>query len=602
MRKQAGSAHIHVGENPQQQTGGGGHGGGSRQNKQRPVEHGTHENLPDLRPAVRRKLQCERRRHAAQDGRGEQPRDKEGHSHAEENHACEQQGGDDAARASRREKDGQDGDERRELAVAGDKAVRHGGEQAFTRGIDDAAAHNARRVAAEAHAHGERLFAAGVRLLEGVVEVEGNAGQIAKVLENGEEREKNGHRRQHDGHNPAKNPEHPVYDGSRQPIGRTAGCKERGEPILRRRPERGEQLRGNVCPRDGEPKDEGEQQQHDRDAGQAACKQAVELSVTGKSAAGRGGYAGLRDALRLRDEPSGHQILQQSRVDALSGQHFPCPPRFLTHAVRVWQAVDEGGKTVRPAFLRLKQPQAQPARRGAGLRQCAEAGKQGGGRTFNRGAVEDAGRVGRVAARDLADGPHESIQAAAASGAGCRDRYAELFAQPLEIDADSLALGFVHQVDADDGTRKNFNCLQHQIEVALQTCRVAHNDGGVSSAEAEKVAGGLLLGGVGKKRIRAGNIDENVRLSVKPAGALRRCNRFSRPVSGVLAQAGQGIDDSAFSHIGISAHRNDAHSRFTAVDAQSCIKRGCPGGLHRQPHVRSPLSSGWFRRPAAAAQ
>ena len=113
-----------------------------------------------------------------------------------------------------------------------EECVGEHGDQPLARGVDDAAAGDAAGVASKSHAHGQALLAAGVRALEGVVELESDPGQVARVLEQGEQREKDGHRRQHDG-----------YDG-RQHAPQTVREQRDGK---RRQAERGQRGGERFC-------------------------------------------------------------------------------------------------------------------------------------------------------------------------------------------------------------------------------------------------------------------------------------------------------------------------------------------------------------------
>ena len=108
---------------------------------------------------------------------------------------------------------------RGETPVAGHKAVGENGDEPLPGGVDDAAAHHPGGVAAEAHGHGQRLFAAGPGLLEGVIQDEGHPGEVAQILQQGEQGEEDGHGGQHDGHHPGQHPVHPVHQGAEEPGG-----------------------------------------------------------------------------------------------------------------------------------------------------------------------------------------------------------------------------------------------------------------------------------------------------------------------------------------------------------------------------------------------
>ena len=108
---------------------------------------------------------------------------------------------------------------RGETPVAGHKAVGEDGDEPLPGGVDDAAAHHPGGVAAQAHAHGQGLLAAGAGLLEGVVQHEGHPGEVAQILQQGEQGEEDGHGGQHDGHHPGQHPVHPVHQGAEEPGG-----------------------------------------------------------------------------------------------------------------------------------------------------------------------------------------------------------------------------------------------------------------------------------------------------------------------------------------------------------------------------------------------
>ena len=69
-------------------------------------------------------------------------------------------------------------------------------------------ADNAGGIAAKAHRHCKRLFAARAAALERLIEIERHARQIADVFKECEQRKEDSHRRQHDGYDPCG---HPVY-------------------------------------------------------------------------------------------------------------------------------------------------------------------------------------------------------------------------------------------------------------------------------------------------------------------------------------------------------------------------------------------------------
>lgn len=68
-------------------------------------------------------------------------------------------------------------------AVAGDKIIGDDGDKPFPGRIDNPASGDARRVAAEAHAHGKRLFPAGRAALEAPIQVKSHSGKVTEILQ-----------------------------------------------------------------------------------------------------------------------------------------------------------------------------------------------------------------------------------------------------------------------------------------------------------------------------------------------------------------------------------------------------------------------------------
>ena len=83
----------------------------------------------------------------------------------------------------------------RKAPIARDETVREYGKQPLARRIDDTAADNAGGVAAKAHRHCKRLFAARAAALKRLIEIERHARQIADVFKEREQRKKDSHRR-----------------------------------------------------------------------------------------------------------------------------------------------------------------------------------------------------------------------------------------------------------------------------------------------------------------------------------------------------------------------------------------------------------------------
>ena len=106
----------------------------------------------------------------------------------------------------------------------------------------------------------------GAGALEKVIQVKGHPRQIACVLQKGEEREKDRHGGQHHRHHPGHGPVHAVHQGPLQPPGGAQGVEQPPQRLLPPHKQLGEQLRGQVCPRHGQPQHCAQQQQHHRNA------------------------------------------------------------------------------------------------------------------------------------------------------------------------------------------------------------------------------------------------------------------------------------------------------------------------------------------------
>ena len=98
--------------------------------------------------------------------------------------------------------------------------------------MDNAAAHHTGSVAAKAHAHGQRLFAAGVGFLETVVQIEGNARKVAKILQQSKQREEDCHRGQHDRNDPRQHPPNAQHQTVVQPFWRVQQAEQVAQSLL----------------------------------------------------------------------------------------------------------------------------------------------------------------------------------------------------------------------------------------------------------------------------------------------------------------------------------------------------------------------------------
>ena len=87
-------------------------------------------------------------------------------------------------------KHGNQCNQRGKSSVTGHQAVCQNSDQSFSGGIDDTASNNTGSIAAKSHAHGQCLFTAGICFLKTVIQIKCNTWKIAKVFQQGKEREK----------------------------------------------------------------------------------------------------------------------------------------------------------------------------------------------------------------------------------------------------------------------------------------------------------------------------------------------------------------------------------------------------------------------------
>ena len=118
------------------------------------------------------------------------------------------------------------------------------------------------------------------------------------------------------------------------------------------------------------------------------------------------------------------------------------------------------------------------------------------------------------------------------------DRHAQFARKLLVVDRQPVALGLVHQVQADDRPVGDLQHLQHEVQIALKPRGVDHDDGHVRLAEQDEVAGDLLVVARGQQRVRARQVDELEPVAVV-SETRPRPGRRSCPASCPCAAAGR---------------------------------------------------------------
>ena len=321
--QQALAAYGHVGQQPEQQPRRGCNCSGPAEDEEGPVENGTDDHPADLGPPVRRKLKGKGGGNPLENRYREQLRHREGGKDSEQDksgqHQCRKQGSKGSARGAGKE-DADHCDQHGESSVAGHEIVGDHRNQPFARGINNPAADNAGGVAAEAHAHSQRLLAAGTAFFERLVEVVGDAGEVARILQQREEGEENCHWRQHNRYHPGQNAVGSQHQHSMQPVGRADPEEKSGQVILKPEEEIGQKLRGDVGAGDGQPKNERQQKQHDRISGPAAGQNAINPAVEGIVAVSLTGDGIEAEVLGGQHQAGNDFVLDVGVGDALNGK------------------------------------------------------------------------------------------------------------------------------------------------------------------------------------------------------------------------------------------------------------------------------------------
>ena len=195
---------------------------------------------------------------------------------------------------------------------------------------------------------------------------------------------------------------------------------------------------------------------------------------------------------------------------------------------------------------------------------------------------------------------HQLVKASLFPGNGAGHRNTQLFRQTLQVNGDILAGGFVHQVHTYQDPVRYFHGLKYQVQVALQAGGVAHHHRPVRAAEAKEVPGHLLLGGVGHEGVGAGEVHQHIAPAAPLTAALGAGHCLARPVAGVLAQAGKGVEHGGLAHVGIARQGHDAVIGPLTPEHQGGVRRPGAGGGAGQSHRASPRYTPPASRPRRA--
>ena len=359
-----------------------------------------------------------------------------------------------------------------------------------------------------------------------MVKVEGDARQVAEILQQREQRKENRHRRQHDRNHPGERLVRAVDQQADQPVGQDECGAEAAQHLAERKQSLGEQRGGVIGARNRQPEDDEQHQQHDREAGQLPRQDAVEPLVTAAVLFLHAPHRDRGDALGVPHDGRNDLVAERSAVEALERR----VDRFLLSERDAEVRAQRGADRI----VAVDQTQRKPARRDLRRAVRPQDRHELCDRRFHRIGIDDAVRLRRFRLNHLREQRHQVVQPAPAARARPDDRHAEQQVQLFEVDGDAAALRLVHQVDADDRARLQLDRLQNEVQVALEARRIAHDDRSVRAAEAQEIPRRFLLGGVGHQRVAARQVDEHIAVPAERAVALRIRDRLPRPVPGRL--------------------------------------------------------------------
>ena len=183
---------------------------------------------------------------------------------------------------------------------------------------------------------------------------------------------------------------------------------------------------------------------------------------------------------------------------------------------------------------------------------------------------------------------------------GGHHRQAQPTRQQRKVGDDALFARLVHQINADHDARRDFGRLQNQVEVSLQTARVAHHDHGVGVGQAQEIPRHLFLRRMRQKGVGAGKVHKAVLPAMVCITALSQGDRFARPVAGVLVEPGQGVEDGGLSHVGIAGQRHREGVFVGGVVPAAGLDQNAPGIFFAQGNGGAADEIG-RRVPARAA-
>ena len=419
--------------------------------------------------------------------------------------------------------------------------------------------------------------------LERAVEIIRDARQIAHVLKQREQREKYRHRRQHHRHHPREHPVRSLGEQPAQPIGRTERREQRVQRRLPAREQPRKQLRRVIRADDCQVQHQREQRQHHRVAQQPPRDDAVNAPVAPGIARGAP-HAGGAHALALRHYRRDKHILQPLAVYPLRRKAFPLRRRKRRQGAAAQLAAEEGVDAAVQRIVVFQQTQAEPARAYPPRAQPFRRRQQRRDCGLNRRGVRYGIGFRRGRGQHFRYRGKELFPPGARPRRYAQRRHAQPRRQRRRVHLYPLPRRLIDKIDAHECAPAQLQRLQNKIHIPLKTARVADDDDRVRAAEADKIARSLFLRGARHQRIAAGEIDQQM----LAASAARVYDGLARPVSRMLVQPGEAVENRALADVRIPGQRDNAPAR--AGTQFSLRRRTAPGGASGQAHV-SPSSA-----------
>ena len=264
----------------------------------------------------------------------------------------------------------------------------------------------------------------------------------------------------------------------------------------------------------------------------------------------------------------GHDVLE-------IGRKLPAQPRggvedALALLLRRWLDLDAGPVVDQlpqlPGEHRLlhrlvgvQQPECDPARVGDIREDVLDHRHEGGDRglDFGRLASEPVRPRPSFTGRHRMGLREQLIDADPLAGRTRNDRHAELFLQLLRIERDPVSPGLVHEVQEDDDPVGDLEDLEDQVEVPLEARGVDDHDRHIRSTEEDEIARDLLVDAARLERVGAREVDDLHPLPFVRERPLRTDDGLPRPVSRMLTQTGELVEDRALAHVRIAGKRDE---------------------------------------------